>query len=62
MKHEEKLRQIFDKYKILAIFCLNVKFWEQAAFYVACFTNLIIIVSYSEYFLDSHLPKVSEGY
>ena len=28
MQHEEKLRKIFDKNKVLGIFCLNVKFWE----------------------------------
>lgn len=47
MKHEERLRLIFDKYKMLGYLAKNIKVWEQIAFLLAGIINIIVLFSYS---------------
>jgi hypothetical protein len=46
MQHEELLRRLFAKSKLLEIFATNGKLWENLAFYTACAINIIILASY----------------
>lgn len=61
MKHEERLRLMFDKYKMLGYVAKNIKKWEHFAFYIACLLNFIVLFSYSEYYVTSEqkLSKVT---
>ena len=51
MKHEDRLRIFFNKNKIVGFFATRGKLWEKFAFYTSILINLMIILSYSEYFL-----------
>lgn len=51
MKHEERLRLIFEKYQLLGYIATNIHKWEQIAFIVACAINVIILFSYSDFYI-----------
>lgn len=53
MKHEERLRLMFDKYKMLGYLARNIKKWEQIAFIIACMINVIVLFSYSDFYVTS---------
>ena len=54
MKHEERLRRFFSKNKLIGIFASQGKLYEDLALYAACINNLIILFSYSQYFVSEH--------
>lgn len=61
MKHEENLRRLFKKSKLLAIIAQHGSLWEDLSFYCACALNFIILVSYSQIFMDERtLPSRSD--
>jgi len=47
MKHEEKLRILLEKSKILNIIAHHKALWENCSFVINIVINLIIIFSYS---------------
>lgn len=53
MKHEERLRLIFDNNKALGFLAQNIRQWEKIAFIVACTINIIILFSYSEFYITT---------
>jgi len=50
MKHEERLRLMFEQYKLLGYVATNIKMWEKIAFIIACIINIIVLFSYSEWY------------
>ena len=50
MKHEENLRNIFNKNKILGIIANHKELWESLSFLIMSLLNIAILSSYSEYF------------
>ena len=62
MKHEERLRLMFDKYKMLGYVARNIKKWEHFAFYIACLLNIIVLFSYSEYYVTKEQKLVKASY
>ena len=58
MKHEENLRNIFNKNKILGIIANHKELWESLSFLIMSMLNIAILSSYSEYFIDrAHLSS-----
>ena len=47
MKHDEKLAQFFNKYKLIGILGNHVKLWEYASFYIGLVLNIFVISSYT---------------
>lgn len=62
MKHEERLRLMFDKYKLLGYLAHNIRKWEKIAFIVACTINIIILFSYSEWYVTPQQKLVPSQY
>ena len=62
MKHEERLRLMFDKYKMLGYVARNIKKWEHFAFYIACLLNIIVLFSYSEYYVTAEQKLTKATY
>ena len=65
MKHEEHLRIFFDYNPMIGLFASHGKLWDDCAFYTAITINLIILMSYSQYFVDDseyslHSPNYAE--
>lgn len=52
MEHEERLRIFFSYNRILGIFANHGKLWEECAFYTTIAVNIIVCLSYSQYFMD----------
>ncbi|KAL4511687.1 hypothetical protein ABPG72_012532 [Tetrahymena utriculariae] len=50
MKHEERLRLLFQNNKALGFLASHVRLWEKIAFFFACAINIIILFSYSSFF------------
>ena len=50
MKYEEKLRLLFNKYRIIGVIASYGKLWEYCAFYINIILNAFIISSYSSKF------------
>ena len=50
MKHEENVKNVLERYKLLALFFKNAVVIELVGFYVICAINVIIVFSYSEFF------------
>lgn len=48
MVHEQRLKNIFNKNKILGMIATYEKLWENLAFYINLTLNFIIIASYSQ--------------
>ena len=59
MKHEERLRLLFNKYKIIGVIASHSKLWQSCAFYTNIILNAFIRSSYSSKFQgnsnDPHL-------
>lgn len=46
MKHEEKLRRLYVKNRLLGFLAEHNRLWENLAFYCAFAINIIILISY----------------
>ena len=51
IKHEERLRILFNRSPILSIFANHRKLWEQCVFISTLSINFMILLSYSQYFI-----------
>lgn len=59
MLHEERIKTIFNKSKILGQILTNEYIWENSSFYLNLALNFIIIASFSEFYNGSE--KLSES-
>lgn len=48
MKHEETLRRLYVKNRLLGFLAKHNKLWENLAFYCAFAVNIIILISYQQ--------------
>lgn len=62
MKHEERLRILFSYNPVLGIFASKGKLWESCAFYTTCIINVIIVGSYSQFFMNSSIKPSDPNY
>lgn len=59
MEHEELLRNIFKRIKIVELIATHKTWWENLAFITNVVLNLMIILSYSQYVYTDTLPTRS---
>jgi len=56
MKHEHRLKLLFNKYKVLAMFANHVTLWQDLSFTIALIVNFFILTSYSSNYGDEEDP------
>lgn len=57
MEHEELLRNIFKRIKVVELIATHKTLWENMAFLTNVILNFMIIVSFSSYAYTDSLPS-----